>query len=766
MSTTRAQRTSRSVQLPVLRPRTVRIPSLPARKVHLPEVQPQPEHNVNKASKPLFVEETATDRLAQAVVLPRAAAGSTAAGSTAEPPASAERAVSPLATVSPPTKTERLVRKPKRPRLTRRHLLRSLAFVLSLTLATSGFCLATTTRVAEATDPVRTASAAANSGEPAKTSGKDEVVYTRLSANGAVADTYVVNHFLVNEAGRLTDAGAYQTVKNLTTTDTLDFSAQEISVPVDKGDFYYQGTLEQVQLPWIFAINYRLDGQAITPTELAGSSGELELQITTKANPAVNKLFYDNYVLQVQLTLNAGKAHNIIAPDATIASAGDNRQIAFTVLPGKDAELWLKAQVSGFEMPGIQISALPFSMSFDLPDTSAMEGDLTQLADAVALLDEGARELNSGVAAISGGADELSAGSAQFESGLKKLSGTSGLLNDSSKKIKSALELIAKNLAAGEIDPEQLKQMIAGLRQIALALSNGDQANPGIAQALAGVKGAFDAVLGAEVPPLPPGVESDMGALGTLLGDPGFQGLIGADNPAAINGAAAMTSILGTYPDYFGASQTWMRTAQGAYIDGDPAQNIPSVQATLVQLCEGSATMAEQLSTVAAGLEQALQSLDGLAALSAALGELSGSYAQFDSGLASYIAGVGALSDNYSQINAAMALLASGVGQLGDGSSALTEGTVALRANTSKMPQQVKDQIAEFMSSYRSADFTPVSFVSEQNADVSLVQFVLATDAIKIAKTKGTISDAINAADTEKDPLQAFLDRLKALFNL
>jgi X-X-X-Leu-X-X-Gly heptad repeat protein len=105
-----------------------------------------------------------------------------------------------------------------------------------------------------------------------------------------------------------------------------------------------------------------------------------------------------------------------------------------------------------------------------------------------------------------------------------------------------------------------------------------------------------------------------------------------------------------------------------------------------------------------------------------------------------------------------LALFASGVQQLGDGSLALATGSAELYANTSEMPQRMKDQIAEFTASYDTSKFKPVSFVSAQNADVNLVQFVFVTEAVKIPSS----SDDNTAPEAKQD----FLGRLLALFGL
>ncbi len=56
-------------------------------------------------------------------------------------------------------------------------------------------------------------------------------------------------------------------------------------------------------------------------------------------NAQVDPVFYENYMLQISLTLDSATCTNLEAPNATLANAGQNQQVTFTVLPGADADL-------------------------------------------------------------------------------------------------------------------------------------------------------------------------------------------------------------------------------------------------------------------------------------------------------------------------------------------------------------------------------------------------------------------------------------------
>lgn len=152
---------------------------------------------------------------------------------------------------------------------------------------------------------------------------KDEVVYTTLKPNGSQKEMYVVNSFQIKEKGDLEDYGDYTSVKNLTDLSEMSL-AKKIKFPLlpQLIPFFYQGNLEEKPLPWNFDISYQLDGKVIPPDQLLGEDGHLKIEIATSKNENAGDIFYENYLLQIALTLDTSKYENIIAEEATVANAG------------------------------------------------------------------------------------------------------------------------------------------------------------------------------------------------------------------------------------------------------------------------------------------------------------------------------------------------------------------------------------------------------------------------------------------------------------
>ncbi|MDO4485996.1 MAG: hypothetical protein Q4C46_05295, partial [Bacillota bacterium] len=231
---------------------------------------------------------------------------------------------------------------------------------------------------------------------------KEEVVYGNLAYDGTTQKVYVVNIFDENTSGSVSDYGEYTELRNMSSTDEIETKGDKIYVKTDEAPFYYEGVMDDAQLPWKVNISYRLDGARCEPEKLAGRSGELEVNIDISENKLCNDVFYDNYALQVSLTLDGNYCRNIKAEDATIANVGSDRQITFTILPGKGADLKVTADVVDFEMDEITLNGVMLNMDVDVDDSELMK-EADRLINGVEELDDGAGELADGIAELSSG---------------------------------------------------------------------------------------------------------------------------------------------------------------------------------------------------------------------------------------------------------------------------------------------------------------------------------------------------------------------------
>ena len=189
---------------------------------------------------------------------------------------------------------------------------------------------------------------------------KNEDIYVRLAQDGSVDSTHVVNAFTVTKAGEIHDFGDYDKVQNLTDLEPIETEKDEHTFTAEEGSFYYQGDIDQAELPWEFKITYLIDGDEAGEEELAGAEGDLEIRIGIRKNPSCpDEAFFNGCLLQVSLTLDPELCENIQAEGASISDAGADKNITFVVNPQTEADLSVKAEVENFELDDITINGTP-----------------------------------------------------------------------------------------------------------------------------------------------------------------------------------------------------------------------------------------------------------------------------------------------------------------------------------------------------------------------------------------------------------------------
>ena len=265
-------------------------------------------------------------------------------------------------------------------------------------------------------------------------SQKEEVVYGILNTDGSVDHVYVVNRF---ESGTITDYGDYTEVRNLTTADPLTVNGDEITASTGADQLYYQGTLQSKNLPWNIAVTYLLDGKEVSAQNLGGKSGALQIKIAVTRNEAVDTSFYDDYALQIALSLDTGLCSNIKADGATVADAGADKQINYTVLPGSGGDFSVTADVQDFAMDAISINGIRLVLALD---GGAITDQISQLTSAVRQLDNGAGSLLDGAKQLSAGMQSYLNGLKAFRDGLSQMGG----LNTGAVSLRDGLAALAK----------------------------------------------------------------------------------------------------------------------------------------------------------------------------------------------------------------------------------------------------------------------------------------------------------------------------------
>src|SRR5699024_8546330 len=151
-----------------------------------------------------------------------------------------------------------------------------------------------------------------------------------------------------------------------------------------------------------------------------------------------------------------------------------------------------------------------------------------------------------------------------------------------------------------------------------------------------------------------------------------------------------------------------------------------------------------------------LENLNDLAELQKDLSTLASEYKSFHTGLVSYTGGINSLATSYAKLDHGLQELSGGTSELDRGAKELHDGTNELQQNTSDLPNQMQLELEELMEEFDFSDFKPKSFVSNENKNVNVVQFVLKTERIEMEEP-----DTTDGAEVEE---KGFWDRFLDLF--
>lgn len=620
---------------------------------------------------------------------------------------------------------------------------------------------------------------------------KEEVIYVALAADGAVDQINAVNIFDLPQAGTVTDHGVYASVRNMNTTDPIAYDGQTAVIDAKAGRLYYEGRLVDTVMPWRVSIRYFMDGREYTAQQIAGMSGALEIRLKITEDTRCGGDFFESYALQTVLTLDTAMCKSIVAQGATMANVGGDKQLTYTILPGAGADISVTAQVTDFEMDAIAINGVALALDVKIDDSELMD-KVTELLDAIEELDGGAGELSDGAdtlrtggGVLQDGADslfsgagrlqggvwalqtgggqiysgasglqsgakdmnaglrELNGGIAQLKPGLEELNSQSTRLTEGSGEILAVLQGIQSALENVDVTEEDmaaleamladaqalLTKLIAGLQGMADAVGSLGSIYDGYEAALASLREVIDAIAATKLFPTD-----------TLEGI--YQQLAGnTDRLAAA--LENLTALSGMAEEL----QSGLETVSGLLETyGGRVDDLPSALEALKAGAASIVSSYEELDTgiraytdgVAAITEGFGSVADGALALEAGSGALASGADGLYSGTKALLAGImdiynatGTLTNGAGVLDSAVADLVDGLARLNDGTDKIKDGTAAILEGTDGMDETIQERIDELLAAFTGGEREITSFVSEDNENVTAVQFVITAPAIQ-----------------------------------
>ncbi len=307
---------------------------------------------------------------------------------------------------------------------------------------------------------------------------KDETVYVLAGADGSV-DKIIVSDWVRNTRGDalLNDATQLTDIENVKGDETYTLGGDNACVWDARGnDIYYQGSIDQ-ELPVSVAVSYTLDGQPVTPEELAGKSGKVAIRFDYANNQyelvdinGKQEKIYVPFAMLTGVVLDNDVFANVSVSNGKIVNDGDRTIVAGLALPGLQDSLGLgrddlelpeyveiTADVEGFALETTVTLAANglFSGELDgnekLDELDDLDGKLDELTVAMGQLMDGSSRLYDGLCALLdsskelvAGIDQLAAGAAQLKQGADSLSAGASQLQAGAASLNEGLTALAE----------------------------------------------------------------------------------------------------------------------------------------------------------------------------------------------------------------------------------------------------------------------------------------------------------------------------------
>ncbi len=644
----------------------------------------------------------------------------------------------------------------------------------------------------------------------ATSSEKEEVIYIMTDASGKVTDMEAVNIFA---GGDIVDYGDYSNVKMLNTTDKITQSGNKITFSSATEKVYYQGTLKSTVIPWNISIRYFLDGKEYSAMDIAGKSGALEICFSVSKNESCKGNFYDDYALQTSFTLDTDLCKNIVSSGATVANVGSDKQLTYTILPGRGIDTSIKMDVTDFEMAAVAINGVRLNMSFKVDDSELMD-KVDEIVSAISSIDDGAAEVRDGtgklydatgtltnkVGELNTGVGDLASGAGDLYSGLTDITAKNNQLTNAAYAAYEGLctaaatalnaQLETNGMAPVALTPSNYSSVLLGLLEKMDADTVYNKAyQTALQRVKVQVEAQEDALYSGYVESQANSIylayvssQADTlyaQAAAQIVYEQMLQSGYAEEQAAAFlqtsEGQATVAQTVANMTD-----EQKVQILNGAVAQLADEQKEQILQGAVASLTEeqkaqiGDTYIRQTMTSdeVIFQINTAVATVNDAAKQVSELKEQLDNYGAFYQSLLDYTSAVSdaaagsenlklnmdTLCSNTETLRLSVSELNDNVGELYDGTKELTNGTSEFVDETADMDTQISDVIDSITSSITGSDTEVVSFISEKNTNVDSVQFVIKTDAIEKAET--TASDAV-----EEAPLTVW-QKLLRLFGL
>lgn len=610
--------------------------------------------------------------------------------------------------------------------------------------------------------------------ETEKALRRDETVYVIANTDGSVRQI-IVSDWIQNglAAAQVEERSELSQVEAVKGSATYTLGQDNARVWDAQGqDLYYQGSIEKA-LPVDMTVTYQMDGQTVTPGQIAGKSGHVTIRFDYENRQyemveidGTEEKIYVPFAMLTGLLLDSDRFTNVTVSNGKLFCDGSHTAVVGVAFPGLQEDLAMeKDRLDIPDYVEIEADVKDFSLAtavtvassglFDQLDDETLEklelGELTdgigRMTDAMDQLMDGSSQLYDGLCTLLDSSQQLIDGVDRLCQGLNELTAHNSQLNGGAKQVFQSLiaaansQLQTSGLTVPELTVDNYSQVLESLLQQldgasayaesearkkieAAVAAQQEQVSAAVEQAVeqqvaAQVEQAVEQQVWQQVLSAA-GLTEETYDAGTAAGAiPQKQQ---EQLQAALKAQMASETIKGLI------SQT-----KAAKMESDELRALieQKTEQTMAELVEENLQSEEIQSQIRSAAEQASAGAQSIRSLKEQLD----SYQSFYQGLLAYTAGVAQARDGAAQLQSSLPALTDGVTRLRDGSMELSDG---LRQFREEGIQKLADalggdlgQLSSRLKAIREAAQNYRSFSGDAEDMPSQVRFIYRMEAIE-----------------------------------
>lgn len=610
--------------------------------------------------------------------------------------------------------------------------------------------------------------------ETEKALRRDETVYVIANTDGSVR-RIIVSDWIQNglAAAQVEERSELSQVEAVKGSATYTLGQDNARVWDAQGqDLYYQGSIEKA-LPVDMTVTYQMDGQTVTPGQIAGKSGHVTIRFDYENRQyemveidGTEEKIYVPFAMLTGLLLDSDRFTNVTVSNGKLFCDGSHIAVVGVAFPGLQEDLAIERD--RLDIPDyveIEADVKDFSLAtavtvassglFDQLDDETLEklelGELTdgigRMSDAMDQLMDGSSQLYDGLCTLLDSSQQLIDGVDRLCQGLNELTAHNSQLNGGAKQVFESLiaaansQLQTSGLTVPELTVDNYSQVLESLLQQldgasayaesearkkieAAVAAQQEQVSAAVEQAVeqqvaAQVEQAVEQQVWQQVLSAA-GLTEEAYDAGTAAGAiPQKQQ---EQLQAALKAQMASETIKGLI------SQT-----KAAKMESDEIRALigQKTEQTMAELVEENLQSEEVQSQIRSAAEQASAGAQSIRSLKEQLD----SYRSFYQGLLAYTAGVAQARDGAAQLQSSLPALTDGVTRLRDGSMELSDG---LRQFREEGIQKLADalggdlgQLSSRLKAIREVARHYCSFSGDAEDMPSQVRFIYRMEAIE-----------------------------------